>query len=257
MPVSLYISLFAAGEAVLSEPCNVLQPKVGLLVRLCFPRACSSMSTPELWSCLLLEEHVCVCVCHCACARERRDSDASRGELWSYWSVTNVLHLSVRTSEAHSQVQVRVKGEQHSGVCVFQVGFYFTLVRASISTTMLNILLSALIDPDRRLRSFRRSERLASILVCIIYELCLFLLYIFACVFQHVAKAAWFSWYDVGQTNKLETHKYWFCPRYGMAAVRDLIISSDFVLGVTWPFLEIILLPATFRHVCSLWPVIF
>lgn len=31
---------------------------------------------------------------------------------------------------------------------------------------MLNILLSALIDPDRRLRSFRRSERLASILVC-------------------------------------------------------------------------------------------
>ncbi|GLD47425.1 tight junction protein ZO-1-like isoform X9 [Lates japonicus] len=29
---------------------------------------------------------------------------------------------------------------------------------------MLNILLSALIDPDRRLRSFRRSERLASIL---------------------------------------------------------------------------------------------
>lgn len=33
---------------------------------------------------------------------------------------------------------------------------------------MLNILLSALIDPERRLRSFRRSERLASILVCII-----------------------------------------------------------------------------------------
>lgn len=33
---------------------------------------------------------------------------------------------------------------------------------------MLNILLSALIDPDRRLRSFRRSERLASILVGII-----------------------------------------------------------------------------------------
>lgn len=31
---------------------------------------------------------------------------------------------------------------------------------------MLNILLSALLDPDRRLRSFRRSERLASILVC-------------------------------------------------------------------------------------------
>lgn len=30
---------------------------------------------------------------------------------------------------------------------------------------MLNILLSALMDPDRRLRSFRRSERLASILV--------------------------------------------------------------------------------------------
>lgn len=30
---------------------------------------------------------------------------------------------------------------------------------------MLNILLSALLDPDRRLRSFRRSERLASILV--------------------------------------------------------------------------------------------
>lgn len=42
---------------------------------------------------------------------------------------------------------------------------------------MLNILLSALIDPDRRLRSFRRSERLASILVCIILGplLCLFL----------------------------------------------------------------------------------
>ena len=46
--VSLYISLIAAGEAGLSEPCDVLQPNVGLHVRLCFPCACSSMSAPEL-----------------------------------------------------------------------------------------------------------------------------------------------------------------------------------------------------------------
>lgn len=44
---------------------------------------------------------------------------------------------------------------------------------------MLNILLSALIDPDRRLRSFRRSERLASILVCIPLEACLAMWFLF------------------------------------------------------------------------------
>lgn len=42
--ISLYIGLFAAGVAGLSEPCDVLHPNVGL----CFPCACSSMSAPEL-----------------------------------------------------------------------------------------------------------------------------------------------------------------------------------------------------------------
>lgn len=45
--------------------------------------------------------------------------------------------------------------------------FCFTLTSLTVDhrLIMLNILLSALLDPDRRLRSFRRSERLMSILV--------------------------------------------------------------------------------------------
>lgn len=230
MPVSLYISLFAAGEAVLSEPCNLLQPKVGLRVRLCFPRACSSMSTPELWSCPLLKElacmHVRASVPLCVCQREEGEW-CKRGELWSCWSVTDALHLFVITSEARSQVQVRAKGEQRGTVCVFQLRFYFTLLPASISATMLNILLSALIDPDRRLRSFRRSERLASILVCIIFRLllCLFIRHMFVCVFHLAVKAL------VGQTNKLDDAEYWFCPRCGLAAV----LHSLPMLFLVWP----------------------
>lgn len=73
--------------------------------------------------------------------------------------------------------------------------------------TMLNILLSALIDPDRRLRSFRRSERLASILVCIILGplLCLFL-YTFGMCFR--ASGAYFSSCHVRQNNKLDFVEY-------------------------------------------------
>lgn len=73
---------------------------------------------------------------------------------------------------------------------------------------MLNILLSALIDPDRRLRSFRRSERLASILVCTIGPWAIVVsafVYILLCVSGLVVKAARFSSRHVGQNYKMGT----------------------------------------------------
>lgn len=88
--------------------------------------------------------------------------------LWSRWSVANVLHLFVRTSEVPFQVW---KASSRGSTFLLQQYFVCRfLPQKSLAVghrlIMLNILLSALLDPDRRLRSFRRSERLASILVC-------------------------------------------------------------------------------------------
>lgn len=87
---------------------------------------------------------------------------------------------------------MRVRGErQHKSSCSSSVKvisniselrfgyFYGWVLLFDTPVIMLNILLSALIDPDRRLRSFRRSERLASILVCITLGACLTMLYLF------------------------------------------------------------------------------
>lgn len=76
------------------------------------------------------------------------------------------MHLFVRTSEVPTQVWIGVKSEQHRKS--FFTAAIFSVVVLPIGNhqlIMLNILLSALLDPDRQLRSFRRSERLASILV--------------------------------------------------------------------------------------------
>lgn len=89
-------------------------------------------------------------------------------------SVANVLRLFVRTSELPLQVWLGVESKQQRKrfftAAVFSVVFFFFFKFQSLTVDhqliMLNILLSALLDPDRRLRSFRRSERLASILVC-------------------------------------------------------------------------------------------
>lgn len=73
--VLLYISLFATGGTGLTEPCDGLLPNVGMHVCLCFPRVCSSMSAPELWSwksCVSLLEFVYVCVCLCLCVWEKK-----------------------------------------------------------------------------------------------------------------------------------------------------------------------------------------
>lgn len=75
---------------------------------------------------------------------------------------------------------------------------------------MLNILLSALIDPDRRLRSFRRSERLASILVCIILGA------------QSVLYMHFFLWYWFWTLQAYLRNEYVF-PGWSMAAGFKLV----------------------------------
>lgn len=97
-------------------------------------------------------------------------------------------------------------------LCSVIFGFIY---RVDIWLIMLNILLSALIDPDRRLRSFRRSERLASILVCILLGACLTLLCLF-CVLCKIFMNSWgknvsvFHRHIWLQSWSL-SHLSWFC----------------------------------------------
>lgn len=109
---------------------------------------------------------------------------------------------------------------------------------------MLNILLSALIDPDRRLRSFRRSERLASILVCTILGACLTSMCLFcACIFVNPCENC------ISQSRSSSTY---LGSEYGCRFLQ-LFICLDPLLDMTWPFLEVILCLQTLKT-CLLLP---
>ena len=99
--VSLYISLFAAGEDGVSEPCDALQPNVGLHVRLCFPCACSSMSAPELWSCPLPTRAASLCLCVYMRERERDGSRDASIEDKDSFDHTGVSLMSCSSMSEH------------------------------------------------------------------------------------------------------------------------------------------------------------
>lgn len=123
---------------------------------------------------------------------------------------------------------------------------------------MLNILLSALIDPDRRLRSFRRSERLASILVCIILGACLTLLSAMYMHFSHAFFILFFFkilWWILVVKS--------VCPDVCFKHTSDISVSlaTGFrVVHLSWSsswcdlaFLEVILCLQPSRHFCYDW----